>query len=55
MLSENWMELLTVSGPPDEVCRVVDGEVNDEEWDKNGNKNVADNDDTHILVKWESL
>ena len=23
----------------------------DEEWDKNDNKNVADSDDTHILVK----
>ena len=27
------------------------GEMNDEEWDKNGNKNVADSDDTHNLIK----
>ena len=36
---------------PDEGCKVLDGEGNDEEWDKNDNKNVADSDDTHILVK----
>jgi len=34
---------------------VLDGYVNDEEWDKADNKNVADSDDTHILVKWGSL
>ena len=26
--------------------------MNDEEWDKNENKNVADSADTNILVKW---
>ena len=36
---------------PDEDCEVLDGEVNDEAWDKNGNKNVADSDDTHNLIK----
>ena len=36
---------------PDEGCKVLDGEGNDEEWDKNDNKNMADSDDIHILVK----
>ena len=36
---------------PHEGREVLDGEV-DEEWDKNDNKNVADSDDTYILVKW---
>ena len=40
------------SVPPDEGYEKLDGEVKDEEWDKNDNKNVADSDDTHILVKW---
>ena len=26
------------SVPPDEGCEVLDGEVNNEEWDKNGKK-----------------
>ena len=30
---------------------MLDGEVNDDAWDKNGNKNVADSDDTHNLIK----
>ena len=34
--------------PLDESCEMLDGEVNDEDWDKN----VADSDITHILVKW---
>ena len=40
------------SVPADEDCEVLDREVNDEEWDKNDNKNVADSDDTHISIKW---
>ena len=40
------------SVPPDEDCEVPDGEVNDEEWDRNDNKYIADSDDTHIMVKW---
>ena len=40
------------SVPPDEGCEVLDGEVNDEEWNKNDNKDFADCDDTNILVKW---
>ena len=43
------------SAPPDESCEVLDGEVNDEERDKNDNKNIADSDDTHIVVKWGRL
>ena len=39
------------SVPLDEGCEVLDGEMNDEGWDKNGNKNVADTDDTHNLMK----
>ena len=31
---------------------MLDGYVTDEEWNKNNNKNVADIDDTHILIKW---
>ena len=38
--------------PPDEGCEVLDGEVNNKERDKNGNKYVADSDDTHNLIKW---
>ena len=34
---------------PDEGCEVPDGGMNDEEWDKNGNRNVADSDDTHKM------
>ena len=35
---------------------MLDGDVNDKEWDKNDNKNVAESDDdTHILLKWGSL
>ena len=34
------------SVPPDEGCEVLDGEVTDEKWDKNGNRYVADSDDT---------
>ena len=30
---------------------MLDGEVNDEEWDTYDNKNVADSEDTHTLVK----
>ena len=37
---------------PNEGCEVLDGEVNDEEWDKNDNQNVADSDDTYNLIKW---
>ena len=35
-----------------EGCEVLDGETNDEEWDKNCNKNAVDSDDTHNLIKW---
>ena len=35
----------------DENFEVLDGEMNDEEWDKNGNKNLADSDDSHDLIK----
>ena len=49
--SENWMGVID-SVPPDEGCEVHGGEVNYEEWDKIGNKNVADSNDTHILVTW---
>jgi len=40
------------SVPPDKCCEVLNGGVNDEEWDKSDNRNVADSDDGHILVKW---
>ena len=40
---------------PDEGCEMLVGEVNDEELDKNENKNIADSDDTHILVEWGAL
>ena len=40
---------------PPEGCGVLDGEVTNEEWDKNGYKNVADSDDTRILIKWGSI
>ena len=39
------------SVPPDEGCEALDGEMNDEEWDKNGNKNIADSDDIHNVIK----
>ena len=39
------------SVPPDESCELPDGEMNYEEWDTTHNKNVADNNDTHILIK----
>ena len=42
------MDGVVDSVPPDEGCAVLDEEMNDEEWDKNGNKNVADSNDTHI-------
>ena len=31
---------------------MLDGEVNDEELDKNDNENVPDSNEIHILVKW---
>ena len=37
--------------PPDEHCKVLEEELNGEEWDKSDNKDVAHSDDTHILVK----
>ena len=40
------------SVPPDEGCEVLGGEVNNEEFDTNDNKNYADSNDTHILVEW---
>ena len=40
------------SVPPDKGCEVLDGEMYDEEWNQNDNKNVADSDGTQILVKW---
>ena len=43
------------SFPPDEGCEVLDEEMNEEEWDKNGNKNVTDSNDTHNLINWGSL
>ena len=46
MLSENLMEWL----PLDDGCE-VDEKVNYEEWNENDNKNGADSDDKHILVK----
>ena len=36
---------------PHERREVLDGEVNDEEWDKNDNKNVADSDDNQHFGK----
>ena len=36
---------------PDEGYEGRDGEMNDEEWDKNGNKDVADSDHTQSLIK----
>ena len=39
------------SVPPDEGCEVLDGEVTDEKWDKNGNRYFADSDDTQNLMK----
>ena len=38
--------------PPDERCKVLYGEVKDEQWDKNDKKVVAGSDATYILVKW---
>ena len=43
------------SVPPDEGYEVLDGEMDNEEWDKTNNKNVADSDDTQNLMKWGSL
>ena len=40
------------SVPPDEGCEVLDGEMNDEECDKNGKNTVADSNDTQNLIKW---
>ena len=31
---------------------MLDGDVNDEELDKNDNQNVPDSNEIHILVKW---
>ena len=39
------------SAPPDKGSEGLDEEVNDEEWERNGNKNVADSDDSHIFGK----
>ena len=33
-------------------CEVLDGEMKDEKWEENGNKNGADWDDIHNLIKW---
>ena len=41
--------------PPHEGFEEFDEEVNDEEWDKSDNKNVADSDDTHIWQNGGSL
>ena len=38
--------------PPDEGYEMLDGEMDDEEWDKTNNKNVAGSDDTQNLIKW---
>ena len=46
------MEWLVDSVSPDEGCEWLDGEMNNEVWDKHGSKNVADSDDTHNLIKW---
>ena len=35
---------------PDEGCEVLDGEMNDEEQDQNGNKNVTYSDDTLNVI-----
>ena len=44
------------SVPPDKGCEVEwDGKMNDEEWDKNGNKKVADSDDNHHVIKLGGL
>ena len=43
------------SVPPDKCCEVLNGGVNDEEWDKSDNRNVADSDDGHILIKWGAI
>ena len=40
------------SVPPDEGCEVLGGEVNNEEFDTNDNKNNAYSNDAHILVEW---
>ena len=40
------------SVPPDEGCEVLDGEMNDEEWVRNGNKSIADSDDILNVIKW---
>ena len=39
------------SVPPDEGYEVLDWEMNDEEWDKNDSKHVADSDDTYNMKK----
>ena len=36
--------------PPGEGCEVFDGKMNDEEWDRNDNENVADSNDTHNVL-----
>ena len=41
---------MVASVQPDESCEVL--EVNDDERDKNDNKNIADSDDTRILIQW---
>ena len=43
------MNGLVDSVAPNEGCEVLGGELSDEEWDKNDNKNFAV---TSILIKW---
>ena len=39
------------SVPPDNVCKVLDGELALEKWDENESANSADSDDGHNLRK----
>ena len=41
------------SVPPDEGCDMLDGEVANEEWNKNDNKNVFDSGESYTLVELE--
>ena len=40
------------SVPPDKGCKVIDGELTHEQWDKNDSENFPDSNDAHILLKW---
>ena len=43
------------SVPPDEGCKALGGEVNNEGWDKYNNESAYDRDETHMLIKWGAI